>query len=130
MLLVSSVKTTDFMDRRGFVAILSVLHSKMLNSQLTSRLILEFLTISQSTGTFKRCNLELGGTRIKLVISRGSKIFRGKVIGSSNLKIPQCYTISMPFQIVLLGIPKFNCIYETVKDSYYHELFKLHKLLK
>ena len=76
MLLVSSVKTTDFMDRRGFVAILSVLHSKMLNSQLTSRLILEFLTISQST--FKQCNLELGGTRIKLVISRGSKILRGE----------------------------------------------------
>ena len=48
MLLVSSVKTTDFMDRRGFVAILSVLHSKILNSQLKSRLILEFLTISQS----------------------------------------------------------------------------------
>lgn len=88
MLLVSSVKTTDFMDRRGFVAILSVLHSKMLNSQLTSRQILKFLIISQST--FKHCNLELGGTRIKLVISRGSKILRGKVVGSSNL--PQCYT--------------------------------------
>lgn len=52
------------------------------------------------------------------------------MVGSSNLS--QCYTtcISMPFQIVLLEIPKFNCIYETVKDSYYHELFKLHKLLK
>lgn len=34
MLLVSSVKTTDFMDRRGFVAILSLMHSRSLKYEL------------------------------------------------------------------------------------------------
>lgn len=34
MLLVSSVKTTDFMDRRGFVAILSLMHSRSLKHEL------------------------------------------------------------------------------------------------
>lgn len=40
MLLVSSVKTTDFMDRRGFVAILSLPHSKFCYEIIQNKSIL------------------------------------------------------------------------------------------